>query len=41
LPLVLLTLYFGVYPSPILDTIGASVENLLKSFPAAATLAMN
>jgi NADH-quinone oxidoreductase subunit M len=41
LPLVVLTLYFGVYPAPILDTIGASVENLLKSIPAATSLAMN
>jgi NADH-quinone oxidoreductase subunit M len=40
-PLVLLTIFFGVYPSPILDTIGASVENLLKSIPATASLAMN
>jgi NADH-quinone oxidoreductase subunit M len=41
LPLVLLTIYFGVYPAPILDTIGATVENLLKSLPAIpASLAM-
>ncbi len=41
LPLIVLTIYFGVYPSPILDTIGASVENLLKSLPAVpASLAM-
>ncbi len=45
-PLVVLTLYFGIYPSPILDVIGASVENLLKSvetaglLEAARTLAM-
>jgi NADH-quinone oxidoreductase subunit M len=35
-PLVFLTLYFGVYPAPILDTIGASVENLLKSVQTAS-----
>jgi NADH-quinone oxidoreductase subunit M len=35
-PLVLLTIYFGIYPSPILDTIGASVENLLKSVQVAS-----
>ena len=35
-PLVVLTILFGVYPAPILDVIGASVENLLKSLPAAA-----
>jgi NADH:ubiquinone oxidoreductase subunit 4 (subunit M) len=41
LPLLLLTIYFGIYPAPILDTIGATVENLLKSVPAAAaSLAM-
>jgi NADH-quinone oxidoreductase subunit M len=34
LPLIALTLYFGIYPAPILDTIGASVENLIKSLPA-------
>jgi NADH-quinone oxidoreductase subunit M len=41
LPLIVLTIYFGIYPAPILDTIGASVENLLKSLPAnPASLAM-
>jgi NADH-quinone oxidoreductase subunit M len=35
-PLLVLTLLFGIYPAPILDVIGASVENLLKSLPAAA-----
>jgi NADH-quinone oxidoreductase subunit M len=28
-PLVVLTVYFGVYPAPILDAIGVSVENLM------------
>jgi NADH-quinone oxidoreductase subunit M len=41
LPLIVLTIYFGIYPAPILDTIGASVEHLLKSLPAVdASLAM-
>jgi NADH-quinone oxidoreductase subunit M len=40
-PLLVLTILFGVYPAPILDVIGATVENLLKSLPAAAaSLAM-
>ena len=38
---LVLTLFFGIYPAPILDVIGASVENLLKSLPAVtASLAM-
>ena len=39
-PLIVLTIYFGIYPAPILDTIGASVENLLKSLPAAVPQAL-
>ena len=35
-PLVVLTVLFGIYPAPILDTVGASVENLMKSFQTAA-----
>jgi NADH-quinone oxidoreductase subunit M len=35
-PLVTLTVLFGVYPAPILDTVGASVENLMKSLQLAA-----
>jgi NADH-quinone oxidoreductase subunit M len=35
-PLVILTLFFGVYPAPILDTVAASVEGLLKSVQVAA-----
>jgi NADH-quinone oxidoreductase subunit M len=35
-PLVVLTILFGVYPAPIMDVIGASVENLLKSVQVAA-----
>jgi NADH-quinone oxidoreductase subunit M len=34
-PLVVLTLLFGVYPAPVLDTFAASVENLLKSVQVA------
>jgi NADH-quinone oxidoreductase subunit M len=30
-PLVVLTIVFGVYPAPILDTFAASVENILKT----------
>jgi len=35
-PLLVLTLFFGVYPAPILDTVAASVENLLKTVQVAA-----
>ena len=39
IPLILLTIFFGVYPSPILDVFGASVEGLMagvnKSLAAA------
>jgi len=35
-PLLVLTLFFGVYPAPILDTVAASVENLLKTMQVAA-----
>jgi NADH-quinone oxidoreductase subunit M len=38
-PLILLTVLFGVYPAPILDLFGASVENLTKSVQQAASLA--
>jgi NADH-quinone oxidoreductase subunit M len=38
-PLVILTLFFGIYPAPILDTIGATVENLLKSVQVASLAA--
>ncbi len=34
-PLAVLTIFFGVYPSPILDIFGASVEALLKPLGAA------
>ncbi|MFO0993320.1 MAG: NADH-quinone oxidoreductase subunit M [Hyphomicrobiales bacterium] len=34
-PLIILTVYFGVYPAPILDVFGPSVENLMKTVQAA------
>ena len=41
-PLILLTIFFGVYPSPILDVFGASVESLMagvnKSLAAAGAI---
>ena len=41
-PLVVLTIFFGVYPAPILDVFGASVESLMagvqKSLAAAGTI---
>ena len=38
-PLVLLTIFFGVYPAPLLDVFGASVENLMKTVQTAAAAA--
>ncbi len=38
-PLVVLTILFGVYPAPILDTVAATVENLLKSVQLASSAA--
>ncbi len=38
-PLVILTILFGVYPAPILDVFGASVENLMKTVQTAAAAA--
>jgi NADH-quinone oxidoreductase subunit M len=35
-PLAVLAILFGVYPAPILDVFGASVENLLKTVQTAA-----
>ena len=34
LPLVVLTIFFGVYPSPLLDVFGPSVENLMSGLQA-------
>jgi len=38
-PLVLLTLFFGVYPKPVLDMSDAAVGALVKNFDAAVALA--
>jgi hypothetical protein len=35
-PLVVLTIFFGVYPAPILDATAASVENLIKNYAGGA-----
>ena len=34
-PLVVATIFFGVYPAPILDTIGPSVEALVGNYETA------
>jgi NADH-quinone oxidoreductase subunit M len=34
LPLVVLTIFFGIYPGPLLDVFGASVENLMSGLHA-------
>jgi NADH-quinone oxidoreductase subunit M len=39
-PLVILTLLFGIYPAPIMDVIGASVENLIKTMQTAQALGL-
>ena len=38
-PLAVLTLFFGIYPTPILGIFGSAVENLLKPVQAAAAAA--
>jgi NADH-quinone oxidoreductase subunit M len=38
-PLLVLTVFFGAYPAPILDIFGASVENLIKPLAQAAQAA--
>jgi NADH-quinone oxidoreductase subunit M len=38
-PLVVLTIYFGFYPAPILDASAASVEALIKSYEASLAAA--
>ena len=38
-PLVVLTIFFGAYPAPILDIFGASVETLIKPLQQAAAAA--
>jgi NADH-quinone oxidoreductase subunit M len=34
-PLVLLTIFYGVYPAPVLDVMAASVKNLVQNYEAA------
>ncbi|MEZ5899528.1 MAG: NADH-quinone oxidoreductase subunit M [Hyphomicrobium sp.] len=34
-PLVLLTIFYGIYPAPVLDVTGASVKNLVANYEAA------
>ncbi len=36
-PLVVLVIYYGVQPGPILDACAASVDQILKSYQAAAS----
>ena len=36
-PLVILVIYYGVQPGPILDASAASVEQILKTYQAAAS----
>jgi len=38
-PLVALTIFFGVYPAPVLDVVSASVEHLIKNYEAALAAA--
>ena len=38
-PLVLLTIFFGFYPAPMLDASAVSVEALIKSFNASLAAA--
>jgi len=38
-PLILVTIFFGIYPFPILDATSASVEHLLESYRAAVETA--
>jgi NADH-quinone oxidoreductase subunit M len=39
LPLIVLTVFFGVYPAPILDLFGPSVETIIKPLNEAAAAA--
>ncbi len=38
-PLVVLVIFFGVYPSPVFNVTGASVENLIENYQAAVAAA--
>jgi NADH-quinone oxidoreductase subunit M len=39
LPLIVLTVFFGAYPAPILDLFGPSVESIIKPLNEAAAAA--
>ena len=39
LPLILLTIFFGAYPAPILDIFGHAVEGIIKPLNEAAAAA--
>lgn len=38
-PLVILTILFGIYPAPLIDVMSASVDNLIKNYEAALAAA--
>ena len=40
-PLVALTIFFGVYPAPILDATAASVDHLVNNYSAALQAAQS
>jgi NADH-quinone oxidoreductase subunit M len=40
-PLIVLTIFFGVYPAPILDATAASVDNLVNNYSAALQAAQS
>jgi NADH-quinone oxidoreductase subunit M len=40
-PLIALTIFFGVYPAPILDATAASVDNLVNNYSAALQVAQS
>ncbi|MOA39579.1 NADH:ubiquinone oxidoreductase subunit M [compost metagenome] len=40
-PLVILTIFFGVYPAPIFDATAASVDLLVNNYSAALQAAQN
>ncbi|MEP4815378.1 MAG: NADH-quinone oxidoreductase subunit M, partial [Hyphomicrobiales bacterium] len=39
LPLIILTIFFGIYPMPVLDVTAASVDNLIANYQAALAAA--
>jgi len=38
-PLILLTIFYGVYPAPVLDVTAASVKNLVQNYQSAQSVA--